>query len=74
VHEAGGLVWVDRAREGGAAFKIFLPALTEPALTEPALAEPADVVSNAAIAPLAPRAAPGATRLPDLPDGVACAS
>lgn len=26
VHEAGGLVWVDRAREGGAAFKIFLPA------------------------------------------------
>ena len=27
VHEAGGMVWVDRAREGGAAFKIFLPAL-----------------------------------------------
>jgi signal transduction histidine kinase len=26
VHDAGGLVWVDRAREGGAAFKIFLPA------------------------------------------------
>ncbi len=25
VHEAGGLVWVDRAREGGAAFKVFLP-------------------------------------------------
>ena len=27
VDEAGGIVWVDRAREGGAAFKIFLPAL-----------------------------------------------
>ncbi|HEU5048773.1 MAG TPA: HAMP domain-containing sensor histidine kinase [Gemmatimonadales bacterium] len=26
VHAAGGLVWVDRAREGGAAFKVFLPA------------------------------------------------
>ena len=26
VHEAGGLVWVEEAREGGAAFKIFLPA------------------------------------------------
>ena len=26
VHELGGLVWVDDAREGGAAFKIFLPA------------------------------------------------
>lgn len=25
VHELGGLVWVERAREGGAAFKIFLP-------------------------------------------------
>lgn len=26
IHEAGGAVWVDRAREGGAAFKFFLPA------------------------------------------------
>jgi signal transduction histidine kinase len=26
VHEAGGLIWVDDAREGGAAFKVFLPA------------------------------------------------
>jgi two-component system NtrC family sensor kinase len=26
VHEMGGLVWVEDAREGGAAFKIFLPA------------------------------------------------
>jgi len=26
VYEMGGLVWVDQAREGGAAFKIFLPA------------------------------------------------
>jgi signal transduction histidine kinase len=25
VHEAGGTVWVDRAREGGAVFKVFLP-------------------------------------------------
>lgn len=25
VHDAGGLVWVDRAREGGAVFKVFLP-------------------------------------------------
>lgn len=26
VHEHGGIVWADRAREGGAAIKIFLPA------------------------------------------------
>ena len=26
VHESGGVVWVDRAREGGAVFRIFLPA------------------------------------------------
>jgi signal transduction histidine kinase len=26
VHETGGVVWVDRAREGGAAFKVFFPA------------------------------------------------
>ncbi|PYP73355.1 MAG: hypothetical protein DMD41_06095 [Gemmatimonadetes bacterium] len=26
VYEMGGVVWVDQAREGGAAFKIFLPA------------------------------------------------
>jgi two-component system NtrC family sensor kinase len=26
VHELGGLVWVDDAREGGAAFKVFLPS------------------------------------------------
>jgi signal transduction histidine kinase len=25
VHEMGGLVWVDASREGGAAFKVFLP-------------------------------------------------
>ena len=25
VHDAGGVAWVDRAREGGAVFKIFLP-------------------------------------------------
>ncbi len=25
IHEMGGLVWVDEAREGGAAFKVFLP-------------------------------------------------
>ena len=25
VHEMGGVVWVDRAREGGAAFKLFFP-------------------------------------------------
>ncbi len=25
IHETGGLVWVDEAREGGAAFKVFLP-------------------------------------------------
>jgi len=30
VHELGGLVWVERAREGGAAFKIFLPAASYP--------------------------------------------
>lgn len=26
VHEHGGMVWADRAREGGAAIKVFLPA------------------------------------------------
>jgi signal transduction histidine kinase len=31
VHEAGGTVWVDRAREGGAVFKVFLPATPTPA-------------------------------------------
>jgi signal transduction histidine kinase len=31
VHEAGGTVWVDRAREGGAVFKVFLPAALAPA-------------------------------------------
>ena len=25
VHDAGGVVWVDHAREGGAVFKVFLP-------------------------------------------------
>jgi signal transduction histidine kinase len=25
IHEMGGVVWVDDAREGGAAFKVFLP-------------------------------------------------
>jgi two-component system, NtrC family, sensor kinase len=29
VHESGGSVWVDRAREGGAAFKVFLPIAGE---------------------------------------------
>ena len=28
VHEMGGVVWVDPAREGGAAFKLFFPAAT----------------------------------------------
>ena len=32
VHELGGLVWVEDAREGGAAFKIFLPAAGVPAV------------------------------------------
>ena len=26
VHEMGGVVWIDTAREGGSAFKLFLPA------------------------------------------------
>jgi two-component system, NtrC family, sensor kinase len=29
VHESGGTVWVDRAREGGAVFKVFLPIASE---------------------------------------------
>src|SRR5439155_1766938 len=29
VHEMGGVVWIDTAREGGAAFKLFLPATSE---------------------------------------------
>jgi sensor histidine kinase regulating citrate/malate metabolism len=28
VFEMGGVVWLEQAREGGAAFKIFLPAAT----------------------------------------------
>jgi C4-dicarboxylate-specific signal transduction histidine kinase len=28
VHDMGGVVWVDTAREGGAAFKLFFPAAT----------------------------------------------
>ena len=28
VHDMGGVVWVDTAREGGAAFKMFFPAAT----------------------------------------------
>ncbi|MGE5231091.1 MAG: sensor histidine kinase [Deltaproteobacteria bacterium] len=30
VHESGGTVWVDRAREGGAVFKLFLPFAVGP--------------------------------------------
>lgn len=30
VHDAGGTVWVDRAREGGAAFKVFIPIALVP--------------------------------------------
>lgn len=30
IHEHGGIVWADRAREGGAAFKVFLPAVEQP--------------------------------------------
>ncbi|MGH7590032.1 MAG: sensor histidine kinase, partial [Gemmatimonadales bacterium] len=26
VHDAGGVIWVDRGREGGAVFRVFLPA------------------------------------------------
>jgi signal transduction histidine kinase len=29
VHESGGVVWLDRAREGGAVFKVFLPLAGE---------------------------------------------
>ncbi len=29
VHESGGAVWMDRAREGGAVFKVFLPLAGE---------------------------------------------
>jgi signal transduction histidine kinase len=29
VYEMGGVVWVDDAREGGAAFRVFLPAVKE---------------------------------------------
>jgi signal transduction histidine kinase len=31
VHDAGGTVWVDRAREGGAVFKVFIPIALMPA-------------------------------------------
>jgi hypothetical protein len=30
VHDAGGTVWVDRAREGGAVFKVFIPIALQP--------------------------------------------
>jgi C4-dicarboxylate-specific signal transduction histidine kinase len=29
VFDMGGLVWVEQAREGGAAFKLFLPEVRE---------------------------------------------
>lgn len=35
VHESGGLVWVDDARGGGAAFKVFLPAAGAAAVAGP---------------------------------------
>jgi two-component system NtrC family sensor kinase len=40
VHDAGGTVWVDRAREGGAVFKVFLPLAwkSEPSVVEPGYA------------------------------------
>jgi signal transduction histidine kinase len=43
VHESGGTVWVDRAREGGAVFKVFLPFALQsvPSVAEPSHA-PAD--------------------------------
>ncbi|HEU5357833.1 MAG TPA: HAMP domain-containing sensor histidine kinase [Gemmatimonadales bacterium] len=31
VHDAGGVIWVDRGREGGAVFRVFLPAEEVPA-------------------------------------------
>ncbi len=37
VHDAGGTVWVDRAREGGAVFKVFIPLALQPG---PAAGEP----------------------------------
>lgn len=37
VHDAGGTVWVDRAREGGAVFKVFIPFALQP---DPAAGEP----------------------------------
>jgi signal transduction histidine kinase len=45
VHESGGLVWVDDAREGGAAFKVFLPAAEStgaPASLDPSTHRPVD--------------------------------
>jgi len=40
VHDAGGTVWVDRAREGGAVFKVFLPLAWQsvPSVVEPGYA------------------------------------
>ena len=29
VHESGGVIWVDRSREGGAVFMVFLPTASE---------------------------------------------
>jgi signal transduction histidine kinase len=37
VHDAGGTVWVDRARERGAVFKVFIPIALQPG---PAAGEP----------------------------------
>jgi signal transduction histidine kinase len=42
VHEMGGLVWVEDSREGGAAFKIFLPAVPGRASVPPRGFEPGD--------------------------------
>jgi signal transduction histidine kinase len=51
VYESGGLIWADDAREGGAAFKVFLPAAdpADPA-DEAGRADQADVTDQAGAA------------------------
>ena len=43
VHDAGGTVWVDRAREGGAVFKVFMPIALKPA---PVAGEPSYAIAH----------------------------
>ncbi len=67
VHELGGVVWIDDAREGGAAFKIFLPDAGEDDSGHGARSTERGGRSGADPAPRAPRSEPSADPAPRAP-------